>query len=167
MNAKTATYRFSPRTGLCQAILCRTIGRRTRRGSVLICVLVCLSVATALVTASVHTALQARRQMRAYRQLRQTELLLEAGAQRAVGQLRASADYTGEMWNLAVTTIPGFESARVEIEVEGATGDTLRRIHVVARLPAGEAPGVQRSTTLLVDTPKSPTKSPAETPNKE
>jgi hypothetical protein len=121
-------------------------------GTVLVCVLVCMSVASALVVATTRTALQAHRQLRRQRQLQQTELLVEAGIERAVWRLGEDAEYRGETWNLAPNTLPGYGAPRVQIVV---TSDPVRsslshRIHVVARLPVGSTRFLQRSHVLRV-----------------
>ena len=147
------TRRSPPRMGWL-----REGGDHRRRGSVLICVLVCLSIATALVTATIRTALQARHQVRTQHQLRQTELLLEAGVVRAVRKFGSEAEYTGERWDLVGDTIPGFDAVRVEIEVERSGLSGARRIHVVARLPTDLETSVKRSHVILADTHAASTK---------
>jgi len=87
-----------------------------RRGVVLICVLACLAVSTVLIALSIQSALRSRREVRLHLQLRQTELLCEAGVLRATKKLRDDAAYPGEQWNpqLASET---YHSPNVLIEV--------------------------------------------------
>ena len=125
--------------------------RRSRTASILVCVLVCLAVATALVTATLQSALRARRDVRAQRQLRQTELLLEGGVQRAAQRLSANADYTGETWDLAAESVPGYDSAQIKITVSSVDGDWPRQVQVVARLPMGGSDVIQRSYTFPIN----------------
>ncbi|QDT00790.1 hypothetical protein [Adhaeretor mobilis] len=113
--------------------------RTSRAGSILIGVLVCLAIATSIVTTSVRTALDTRRALRTQHQVRQTELLLAAGIQRAWQQLQSSADYRGETWELPAGTIPSLDAAQVEIAIGDAAksiGDesTVREVQVTARL---------------------------------
>ena len=122
-----------------------------RRASILVCVLVCLAVSTALVTSTVQTALVARRAVRTQHQLRQTELLLAAGVQRAALQFQASSDYEGETWQLSPHTIPGIENAQVQIELASAEGDSSREVHVTARLSLAEHAAIQRSYRFSLD----------------
>lgn len=122
--------------------------RRSRQASVLIAVLVCLAVAMALVTSSVRSSLIERRAIRTQHQLRQTELLLAAGIQRATRQLEADADYTGETWVLAPEVLPTVESAQVKIDVTSASEDLAREVHVTARLATGPHTAIQRSYLL-------------------
>ena len=125
--------------------------RCDRRASILICVLVCLAVATALVVQATQSALRARRDVRSQRHLRQTELLLEAGVQRAAQRLSANADYAGETWDLSAQAIPGCDSAEIVIAVSSLDGDWPRRVQVVARLSAGAPDVVQRSYTFPIN----------------
>ncbi len=125
--------------------------RPTRQASVLVAVLVCLVVASALVTSSVRTALNARRAMRTQHQLRQTELLLAAGIQRATRKLRTADDYIGETWKLPLQVIPNVDTAQVKIDITSATKNASRKIRVTARLSTGPHTSIQRSYSFSVD----------------
>ena len=131
-------------------------------GSVLVCVLVCVSVASALVVAMTKTALQAHRQLRHQRQLRQTELLVEASIERAVVRLSEDSAYRGETWELASKILPGYGAGRVRIVVAAEAESSPRsyRIEVVARLPADTPDGIQRSHEILVATDPGGTRPP-------
>jgi len=113
--------------------------RRESRGTVLVCVLVCLLVATTLVTTMTRSALQSRREVRLQHQMRQTELLLDAGVLRAAHQLRASNDYQGESWQPA-SAIERFDNPQIEIQVEALDADS-RRIKVIASLGVADHNG--------------------------
>jgi Tfp pilus assembly protein PilV len=122
---------------------------------VLVAVLVCLAIATALVTSTVRSALDGRRAMRTQHQLRQTELLLAAGVQRARRQWQATsadqaADYRGETWTLSPRVIPHVESAQVKIEITPAAEKALREVHVTARLLVAADKVIQRSTSFSI-----------------
>lgn len=110
---------------------------QSRCGAVLICVLACLLVATSLVTAMAANALRFRREVRVQHQLRQTELLLDAGVLRAARLLRDSADYRGESWR-PESAIGRFDHPRVEIRVETIDSQT-RRVEVIASLGGAAA----------------------------
>jgi type II secretory pathway component PulK len=116
-----------------------------RSASVLVCVLACMAVATALVVATTRSALQARREIRMQRQLRQVEFVLEAGIDRAARQLSAESQYSGETWTLSEATVPELGSAQVVIEV------SPQDVQVVARLPATGPVVVQRSYTFPIN----------------
>ncbi len=140
-------------------------GARDRQAAVLVCMLVCVAIATSLVAATLQSALRARRELRLQRQLRQTELLLTAGLERAVARLRADPAYQGETWELEPTTLPGNPPGSVRIEVNpaqispGQKEESLsnhpesHQLHVVARLASGDLPGTQRSDTLTLEIP--------------
>lgn len=115
--------------------------RRSRGGAVLVCVLVCLLVATSLVTSMTRNALRFRRDVRAQHQLRQTELLLDAGVLRAARRLQRANDYRGESWR-PEGAIDRFDNPQVEIRVESIDGDS-RRVEVAASLGAGGDDGRQ------------------------
>jgi len=103
-----------------------------RQGSLLVCVLVCLLVASALVASTTHSALMSRRDVRVQHQLRQTELLLDAGVLRATRRLQASQDYQGELWQ-PVAAIDRFDNAQVEIRITEQGVDS-RLVEVIASL---------------------------------
>ncbi|MCH7753247.1 MAG: hypothetical protein IH898_13990, partial [Planctomycetes bacterium] len=118
-----------------------------RQASILFCVLACMVVAMALVVSTTRSALRARREVRTLRQLRQVELVLEAGIQRAARQLTSDAEYRGEIWTLSPTATAGLDSAQVEIEVSSIDGVRPRQVKVVVRLPAKSPAVIQRSYT--------------------
>ena len=71
-----------------------------RRGTVLVAALVCLLVVMAMLGAMLRGTLRAHRELHNERDLRQTELLLQAGSGRAVFRLAKDANYRGETWSL-------------------------------------------------------------------
>jgi hypothetical protein len=108
--------------------------RQPRRGTLVVCVLVCLLVASTIATAMTQSALRARRELRLGHQMRQTELLLDAGILRAARKIQASRDYEGETWR-PTTAIARFEGALVEINVNADDQQAgRRRVEVVASL---------------------------------
>lgn len=132
-------------------------GRRT--GAVLIAVLACLVITTAIAALTVRQSLEARRQGRVERQLRQTQYLLDAGIRRAAERLRADASYSGETWE-PTAALARFGDVRVEIRITGTddedtasedatredpTADdptvpaTGRQVEITARLGPGES----------------------------
>ena len=116
-----------------------------RRGAVLIVAIVCLSIATAIAIAGVRHALMARRQARVDQQLRQTELLLDAGLRRAIKALSVDREYQGERWALdpALTGFAGtFEAATVEIKA-AAQDDGQRVFEVIAAIGPASNPAYQ------------------------
>jgi hypothetical protein len=97
-----------------------------------------------------RNAVRARRQLHAERDLRQTELLLEAGLDRAAGALRRSANYRGETWDIPAKEILGHGDGQVVIEM--VAGDTAagQQVRVTAEYPAGSEVSVRRSRTFTV-----------------
>ena len=107
---------------------------KSRSGTVLICVLVCLGVVIALILSTIQFSLRGRREVRMQRQLAQTELLCEAGVQRAVHQLNSSPAYQGEKW-MPKLGISSFEYVAIEIRTHAsADDDQPMRVEVVAIL---------------------------------
>ncbi len=94
-----------------------------RRGVVLVCVIACLAVSTVLIALSIQSALRSRREARLHLQLRQTELLCEAGVLRATQKLRDDAAYTGEQWSPPLAT-DSYHSPSVLIEVIAAPANS-------------------------------------------
>ena len=88
-----------------------------RKGAVLVCVIACLAVATVLIALSVQCALRSRREVRLQLQLRQTELLCEAGVMRAALKLRDDSAYTGEVWEPKLES-ENYHSASVKIDLQ-------------------------------------------------
>jgi hypothetical protein len=117
----------------------------SRRGAVLIVAIVCLSIATAIATAGVRHALMSRRQARLDHQLRQTELLLDAGLRRAIKTLSVDPNYRGERWDLdpALAGFAGtFEGATVEIKA-ASQDDGQRVVEVIAAIGPTSNPAYQ------------------------
>jgi hypothetical protein len=107
---------------------------KQRGGSIVVCVLVCLLVASTMVTVTTTWALRSRREVRLGHQMRQTELLLDAGVLRAARRLQDSSDYQGESWRPAAA-ITRFDNALVEIRVTADEQDSAsRRVEVIASL---------------------------------
>ena len=121
-----------------------------RRAAVLVAALVCLAIVMALVAAMLSGTLRATRQLRVQRDLRQCELLLEAGLDRAAARAAAEA-YEGETWDVPAAEIVGAGDGRVTIQVQRA-GDELPRLHVVAEYPAGGELSIRRSRTVQLQT---------------
>lgn len=121
--------------------------RRSRSGTVLILVLACLVVVTALIGSATQAALRGRQAARIQKQLRQTELLCEAGVLRAAQQLRKSTRYEGEQWTPRLTTaaqdasrsnstsdVRADSEATVEIRVTRSDDSDSSSVEVIARL---------------------------------
>lgn len=135
---------------------------RDRHGTLVVCVLVCLLVAASLMGAATLNALRTRRSLRLELQMRQTELLLDAGVLRAAKQLQRSDDYQGETWQPSRDRV-GFDSPTVTIDVQREPGSNLVQVQVVAQLgspPQGleraNPSGTRRSHQFTTELPQSP-----------
>ena len=119
-------------------------------GSILFAALVCLLVVMAMVAAMLQSALHGRQQIRVQRNLRQTELLLQAGADRAAIRLIREADYRGETWTIPADALAGQEEGQVTIQASRETEAAPWRVRVVAEYPFGSRRSVRRSLNFYV-----------------
>ena len=141
---------------------------KSRSGTVLICVLACLGIVITLVMTTMQSSLRGRREVRMQRQLIQTELLCEAGVQRAVRQFGKSQEYQGETWHPKLGT-RSFENAIVEIRLEPSKEDAQsKRVEVIATLAttAESQDRMQRSHVFTIGIPPSATLPPSATETK-
>lgn len=123
---------------------------RQRRGSVLVAALVCLLVVMTMLGSMLQGALRARRQLHAERDLRQTELLLQAGVDRAAFRFAGETDYRGETWDLLAESIVGGGEGRVTIEASRNSEEEPWQVRVVSEYPLGGESSIRRSRTFLV-----------------
>jgi hypothetical protein len=91
---------------------------------------------------------RAHRQLHSERDLRQTELLLQAGCDRAAALLAASDSYRGETWNLPANVIVGTADGRVTIETSRDEKQNAWNINVLAEYPYGGNTSIRRSRTF-------------------
>jgi Na+-transporting NADH:ubiquinone oxidoreductase subunit NqrC len=112
---------------------------KARNGLVLVCVIACLVVSAALVALAVQSSLRGRNEARLQLQLRQTELLCEAGVLRATKQFAKSENYAGEQWRPELD-VENFYDAIVEIAVTDVeqgpslSNSSAKNVTVVAKL---------------------------------
>lgn len=93
---------------------------RTRRATVLICVLACLAIVAALAALTLRSTLQAQAEAKTAHRLVQTEWLLDAGISHARRSVQASTgDYAGELIRLGPDELAG-HSGRLTIEVQSS-----------------------------------------------
>lgn len=73
--------------------------RRTRRsGAILIVALVAVAIFTSLAATNIRSVLRHRQGVKSERDLIQTQLLCDAGCDRAVTQFTEDPSYSGELW---------------------------------------------------------------------
>jgi hypothetical protein len=131
-----------------------TVSRRSdRRGAILAVAMLCLLVVIGLLGSMLQNAVRSRRQLHSERDLRQTQLLLEAGLNRAAGAARRSAEYRGETWTVPAAEILGHGDGRVVIEAASGNDAESRQFKVTAEYPVGSELSVRRSRTFTVGNP--------------
>jgi hypothetical protein len=123
-----------------------------RRGTVLVAVLVCLLVVMGILANMLKGTLRAHRQLHRERDLRQTELLLQAGSDRAAFQLASDPKYSGETWNLPADTFVDKGEGRVTIQISPVEGQAARRVYLMAEYPFGGELSIRRSRTFQLPT---------------
>jgi hypothetical protein len=121
-----------------------------RSGSIVIVALVCLVVVMGLAASMIQGAMRDRRHMRTLRDLRQTELLVEAGVDRAAFRLADDADYRGETWDVPAEEIVGRGAGRVVIEASRDGDDKPWQVRVAAEYPLGGETSIRRTRTFTV-----------------
>ena len=121
-----------------------------RRGTILIVALLCLLVIMSLLGTMLLAALQSARQLHAERDLRQCELLLQAGVERALTQLAEQPDYKGQTYDLTAAEIINQGTGRITIAVTPATENTSAQLQIAAEYPAESEFAVRRSRTLSI-----------------
>ncbi len=122
----------------------------SRNGAVLMVALVCLLIVVGLLGTMLQGSLRAHRQLHAERDRRQTELLLQAGMDRAALRLASELTYRGETWNLPATSILGSGEGRVSIETSRSSEQSPWQVHVLAEYPLGNALSIRRSRTFEI-----------------
>lgn len=158
--SQEAYYKRSPKTYYkrSHAFYYKRSHSDRRRGAVLIVAIACLSIATAIAIAGVRHALMGRRQARLEHQLRQTELLVDAGLRRAIKAVSADANYSGERWDLdpALTGFAAtFEGANVEIKAM-PQADGRRVFEVIASIGPDSNPAYQTRRSQRFSFPPAP-----------
>jgi type II secretory pathway pseudopilin PulG len=116
----------------------------------LVVALACLAIVMAIIGMMLQGALRARRQLHVERDLRQAELLLEAGIDRAAFQLADDDDYAGETWQIPASDLLGHGDGEVVIVAERSGDAEPWQVRVVAEYPVGTPRSVRRSRTFLV-----------------
>ncbi len=126
---------------------------RGRRGAVLIVALVCLLIVVGLLGTMLQGTLLVHRQLHTERDRRQTELLLQAGMDRAAFRLASEIDYRGETWNLPAASILGTRDGRVTIETSRESDQQPWQVRVLAEYPLGNDLSIRRSRTFEIPSP--------------
>jgi type II secretory pathway component PulK len=124
-----------------------------RRGAVLVAVIVALAVGSAVLFYVMKAAVDEQRQLRSHRQEVQADWLAKAGIDRAIAQLRQSAEYAGETWQVPPEQLDGISPAEVAIKVEPAAETDTRQITVQADYPADTPLRSRKTQQTIVQLP--------------
>jgi type II secretory pathway component PulK len=119
-----------------------------RTGAVLVAALVCLLVIMAIIGTMLRRTLLDYRRLHTERDLRQTELLLEAGIARAATRLTADPNYRNETWNLPTDAVTNSGEARVTIALSPIAGRQSLNASVTAEYPVRRETSIRRSRTV-------------------
>jgi hypothetical protein len=121
-----------------------------RRGFAVVTALVCLLIVVSIMGSMIQGAIRARRQMHVERDRRQSEMLLFAGATRAMSRLESEPTYVGDVWQLPADAIVGNGAGRVTCEISRIAGDGLRQLRVVAEYPVDRDFPIRRSQSFEI-----------------
>jgi type II secretory pathway component PulK len=135
----------------------RPTSKPSRQGALLIAALACMAVVIAIIGVLFSSSLRTRRQLHAERDLRQVELLVDAGLRRAAAKLSADESYDGETWRIPADQLLHNGAAEVTITLaapEGAedssdNGETVD-VTISARYPLNVPRNVQRTRTFTI-----------------
>jgi hypothetical protein len=125
---------------------------RQRSGLMVVAALTCLLIVTVIIVNMLQSAIRMRRQLHAQRDLRQTELLLTAGAERAASHLNSESEFAGDTWELPADAITGRGAGRVKTHVTRSDSSATWHVHVAAEYPLDRGPSVRRSRTFEIFT---------------
>jgi len=128
----------------------RNRAARPRSGVVLVAALVCLLVVMALLGSLLLGTLRTGRQLHAERDLRQCELLLQAGVDRAAYRVAKDTSYHGEAWTLPAAAIVGIGEGRVTVEVTRDADGKSQQLSIMAEYPVGDECSIRRSRTIRI-----------------
>lgn len=122
----------------------------SRHGAAVVVAMACLTVVTTMLVTMLQGTLHVRRELHAQRDLRQTELLLAAGMDRAEYRLTREADYRGETWRLPADAVVGRGNAKVTIAANRESDAEPWQVDVVAEYSRGGGLSIRRSETFFV-----------------
>jgi hypothetical protein len=121
-----------------------------RSGLLVVAALVCLLVVTSIVAAMLHSAVRARRALHVERDRRQAELLVEAGADRAVARLASDPEYRGDTWAIDSSFIVNLGDGRVTTSISRSADTEPWQLHIVVEYPLNREFPIRRSHTYKI-----------------
>lgn len=130
-----------------------------RRGAIAVIAMITILITISIGLGLVRTSLQSRDQALRRQDQTQAQWLVEAGIERAVAQLRQSAEYRGETWKLPADKLGGRRDGEVRIELEAAEDNANDyQLTVVADYPAGSEHRIRARKTITIAGQDSPDK---------
>jgi len=124
--------------------------RRPHRGLMVFIVLTCLVIVTTMVFAMLYGAVRSQRQLLVERDRRQCELLLQAGADRAMAQFGASDQFLGDTWTVQAEAITGLAAGSVTSSIIENPANQTRQLHVVAEYRSGDPFAIHQSRDFSI-----------------
>ena len=122
-----------------------------RRGTVLVIFMLSLGMLSLTAAAMVRVTLLQRDMVRSNDLRVQSEWLFQSAVVRAASQLQASADYTGEEWNISAESLGQKFHAVAGIAVESANDQTKqRRVTISVVYPPGDPNRAMVSREVLI-----------------
>jgi hypothetical protein len=121
-----------------------------RRGFAVVTALVCLLIVVSIMGSMIQGAIRTRRQMHVERDRRQSEMLLVAGATRAMSRLEGNPTFVGDVWQLPADVIVGNGAGRVTCEISPTAGDGSRQLRVIAEYPVDRDFPIRRSQNFEI-----------------
>ncbi|MCA9197507.1 MAG: hypothetical protein KDA87_08220 [Planctomycetales bacterium] len=119
-------------------------GNRRPTGAILAIVLVVVAVLVVLAAVMTTRTVRYHRVRMNRANAIQSQLLADAGLDRALLRLKQDSDYAGETWTVPVDLLDGHQSATVTIQVDRA--DAARKvIKVTSQFPVDSIRSVQRT----------------------
>jgi type II secretory pathway component PulK len=127
--------------------------RTASRGVTTVATIVATSVALSIAMAMLATTMKHRLQLSVERDARQADLLLAAGRDRALRDLKADPEYDGERRFVAVLDTPVRRrgAVRVTIDRKGAPDSAVVRVSV--KYPLDDLHAIRRSLEFRVPQP--------------
>jgi hypothetical protein len=125
---------------------------KDRRGALMIVALACLLISLSLVATMIQGALRDRRNLRSYRDQRQTHWLVQSAAERAAYRLAHEPDYRGETWKPVVGDGKLAAAGEVVVEATREADDEPWHVRIVAEYPAGVVQSVRQSHRFEIST---------------
>jgi hypothetical protein len=127
------------------------ISHRRRRGAVLAAALVEFAVAAAILFTVLQGMVSHQRQLLIEQRQLQAQWLAQGGVDRAVAQLRKSADYRGETWRVPADELDGTAPGEVKINLD-AVADQPDDLHLIveANYPSDSVHSSQQTREAII-----------------